>query len=118
MPASLLTATAPHLKGWPMSNAQDYRAKEAEYTRLAREATFISDIRKYHRQAEHFCALAESEEFVAANRDRLMPSRAPADERLGSGFAKAMIRYWALMLSRAPSVAMMEGTPHSGSDRK
>ena len=47
MPASLLTATAPHLKGWPMSNAQDYRAKEAEYTRLAREATFISDIRKY-----------------------------------------------------------------------
>jgi hypothetical protein len=30
-----------------MSNAQQYRAKVAEYTRLAREATFLSDIKEY-----------------------------------------------------------------------
>jgi hypothetical protein len=96
-----------------MSDAQDYRAKEAEYTRLAREATFIADIKEYHRQAEHFCALAEREEFVAANRDRIMPSRAPADERLGSGFAGALTRYWVLMLSRAPSAAMKESAPYA-----
>jgi hypothetical protein len=49
-----------------MSNAQDYRAKVAEYTRLAREATFLSDIKEYHRRADHFSALAESEEFVTS----------------------------------------------------
>jgi hypothetical protein len=71
-----------------MPNAQDYRAKAAEFTRLAKEAIFVSDITEFHRRALSFTALAENEEWVEANRDKLISNRAPADDRIGHAVAE------------------------------
>jgi hypothetical protein len=70
-----------------MPSAQDYRAKAAEFTRLAREAIFVSDIKEFLRRALSFTALAENEEWVEANRDKLISKRAAADGRIGHAVA-------------------------------
>ena len=72
-----------------MPNAQDYRAKAAEFTRLAREAIFISDIKEFIRRALSFTALAENEEWVEVNRDKVISNRARADGRIGHAVAEA-----------------------------
>ena len=70
-----------------MSNAQDYRTKAAEFAHLASKATSLKDIRELRQQAQAFRSLAENEEWVVANRDRLISNRAPADGRIGYGTA-------------------------------
>jgi hypothetical protein len=70
-----------------MSNAQDYRTKAAEFAHLASKATSLKDIRELRQQAQAFRSLAENEEWVVANRDRLISNRAPADGRIGHGTA-------------------------------
>jgi hypothetical protein len=94
-----------------MSNAQQYRAKVAEYTRLARQATFLWEIKEYHRRAEHFSALAESEEFVAASRDRMISNRAPAYGWIGHWVAEALTNYRNLMLPKERSAALIDEAP-------
>jgi hypothetical protein len=71
-----------------MSNAQDYRAKAAEFARLASEATSPEDIKEFRHQAEVFDHLAENHEWVVANRDKIIWSRAPADGRTGRGLGE------------------------------
>jgi hypothetical protein len=71
-----------------MSNAQDYRTKSAEFARLAREASSLKDIKEFRRRAHAFTTLAENEEWVAANRDKIISNRAPADGRLGQGIGE------------------------------
>jgi hypothetical protein len=66
-----------------MSNAQDYRAKSAEFARLASEATSLRTIKEFRRRAQAFRSLAENEEWVTANRDKIVSNRAPADGRIG-----------------------------------
>jgi hypothetical protein len=66
-----------------MSNAQDYRAKAAEFARLAGKATSLKDIREFRHRAQALRSLAENEEWVVANRDKLISNRAPADGRIG-----------------------------------
>jgi hypothetical protein len=66
-----------------MSTAQDYRIKSAEFARLAREAVSLSAIRDFRRRSEAFRSLAENEEWVTANRDKILSNRAPADRRVG-----------------------------------
>jgi hypothetical protein len=73
-----------------MSNAKDYRAKAVEFTRLANEATFLSDIKEFLRRAQSFTALADNEEWVVANRDKIISNRAPADGRIGHAGAEAL----------------------------
>jgi hypothetical protein len=68
-----------------MSNVQDYRAKAAEFARLASEATSLKDIKEFRRQAQVSTHLAENEEWMAENRDRIISNRAPADRRIGCG---------------------------------
>jgi hypothetical protein len=68
-----------------MSNAQDYRAKAAEFARLAGEATSLKDIKEFRRQAQVSRHLAENEEWMAENRDKIISNRAPADRRIGRG---------------------------------
>jgi len=71
-----------------MSNARDYRVKAAEFTPLATEAIFIPAIKEFHRRALSFTVLAENEEWVEANRDKLISNRAPADGRIGHAVAQ------------------------------
>jgi hypothetical protein len=68
-----------------MSNVQDYRAKAAEFARLAGEATSLKDIKEFRRQAQVSAHLAENEEWMVANRERIISNRAPADRRIGRG---------------------------------
>ena len=62
-----------------MSNANDYRAKAAEFAALASKATSPKDITEFRQRARAFNSLAENEEWVEANRDKLISKRAPAD---------------------------------------
>jgi hypothetical protein len=66
-----------------MSNAQHYRAKAAEFARLASEATSLKDIREFRLRAQSLRTLAENEEWVTANRDKIISNRAPGDRRIG-----------------------------------
>jgi hypothetical protein len=71
-----------------MSNAQDYRNKSAEFARLAHEATSLEDIKEFRRRAQAFRTLAENEEWVVANRNKIISNRAPADGRMGHGIGE------------------------------
>jgi hypothetical protein len=71
-----------------MPNAQDYRTKSAEFARLASEATSPKDIREFGQRARSYRTLAENEEWVAANRDRLISNRAPTEGRIGYAAAE------------------------------
>ena len=70
-----------------MSISQKYRAEAAEYIRLARRATFISDIKEYLRRAQYLGALAESEEWLAASRDKVILIQAIAARQTAHGSA-------------------------------
>jgi hypothetical protein len=70
-----------------MSNAQDYRTKAAEFALLASKAASLKDIKEFRHRAQAFKSLAENEEWVVANRDKLISNRAPADGRTGHGSA-------------------------------
>jgi hypothetical protein len=74
-----------------MSNAQDYRNKSAEFARLARAATSLKDIKEFRRCAQAFRTLAENEEWVVANRDKIISNRAPADGRMGHGIVRDLV---------------------------
>jgi hypothetical protein len=71
-----------------MSNAHDYRAKSAEFARLASEATSLRTIKEFRQRAQAFRSLAENEEWVTANRDKIISTRAPTDGRIGHAVAE------------------------------
>jgi hypothetical protein len=75
-------------KDYLMSNAQDYRVKSAEFARLASAATSLKHIREFRHRAQAFRSLAENEEWVVANRDKLISNRTPAHGRIGYGVAE------------------------------
>lgn len=68
-----------------MSNAQDYRNQAAEFARLATETTSPRLVNELRQRARAFRNLAENEEWVEANRDKIISHRAPADGRIGHG---------------------------------
>jgi hypothetical protein len=70
-----------------MSNAQDYRAKASAFADLADKATSVKEIKELRQRAKAFNKMAENEEWVVANRDKLISNRAPADDRIGYGRA-------------------------------
>ena len=72
-----------------MSVCDDYRAKASEYVRLARQSTYISEIKEYLRRAQYLGALAESEEWLAANRDKIVVIQAGAGRQTPHGLAEA-----------------------------
>ena len=78
----------PQPKDHPMSNAQDYRSKSAEFARRASEATSLKDIKEFRQRANAFRSLAENEEWVTANKDKIVSNRAPADGRIGHAVAE------------------------------
>jgi len=71
-----------------MSNAQNYRTKAAEFAHLASKATSLKDIKEFRHRAQAFRSLAENEEWLVANRDKLISNRTPADGRIGYGVAE------------------------------
>jgi hypothetical protein len=71
-----------------MPNAHDYRIRSAEFARRAREATSLKDIKEFRQRAQSFRSLAENEEWVTANRDKIISNRTPADGRIGSAAAE------------------------------
>ena len=81
-------AFRPQPKECRMSNAEDYRAKSAEFARLASEARSLKDIKEFRQRAESLRTLAENEEWVTANRDKIISNRAPTDGRIGHAAAK------------------------------
>jgi hypothetical protein len=73
------------MKDCPMSNAQDYRNKAAELARQATEATSPRLVNELRQRAHALRNLAENEEWVEANRDKIISNRAPAGGRIGHG---------------------------------
>jgi hypothetical protein len=73
-----------------MPNAQDYRAKSAEFARRAREATSLKDMKEFRERAQAFTNLAENEEWVVANPDKIISNRAPGDAPIDHAEAKEL----------------------------
>jgi hypothetical protein len=73
------------MKDRPMSNARDYRNKAAELARQATEATSPRLVNELRQRAHAMRNLAENEEWVEANKDKIISNRAPASGRIGHG---------------------------------
>jgi hypothetical protein len=58
-----------------MPKAQDYRAQSAEFARRAREATSLKDMREFRERAQALTNLAENEEWLVANPDKIISKR-------------------------------------------
>ena len=58
-----------------MPNAQDYRVKSAEFARRARDSTSLKDMREFRQRAQAFTNLAENEEWLVANPDKIISKR-------------------------------------------
>jgi hypothetical protein len=71
-----------------MPNAQDYRNKAAELARLATQATSPRLVNELRQRAHAFRSLAENEEWVEANRDKIISNRAPTGGRIGHGIGE------------------------------
>jgi hypothetical protein len=55
-----------------MSNAQDYLAKADEFAGLARKANSLRDMRECLARAQSFRKLAENEEWIGGNSDKII----------------------------------------------
>ena len=54
-----------------MFTAKQYRAKAAEYTELLKAASLPAEIREYRRLEQSYLTLAENEEWMADNREKI-----------------------------------------------
>src|SRR5467141_276948 len=61
-----------------MFTAKQYRAKAAEYTELLKAASLPAEIREFRRLEQSYLTLAENEEWMADNLEKI--SRPGADE--------------------------------------
>jgi len=77
-----------HMKDRRMLSAQGYRVRSAEFARLAIESKSSEDIMKCRQREQTFKSLAENEDWVLANRDKIISNRASADGRIGHGVKK------------------------------
>jgi hypothetical protein len=71
------------LKDLPMTNAPNYRAKAAEFAVLSSKATSLDATKALRKRAQALTNLAENEEWVVANKDKIISNRAPRDGRIG-----------------------------------
>ena len=60
-----------------MFTAKQYRAKAGEYTELLKAASLPAETREFRRLEQSYLTLAENEEWMADNRDKISTS---ADE--------------------------------------
>jgi hypothetical protein len=63
----------------PMFNAEQYRAKAAEYQERARKTDNPSEIREFENLARTFSELADNEEWIEQNSEKIM--HGPAQNR-------------------------------------
>src|SRR5438876_9487289 len=63
-----------------MFTAKQYRAKAAEYTELLKAASLPAEIREFRRLERSYLTLAENEEWMADNLEKI--NRSGADENL------------------------------------
>jgi hypothetical protein len=61
-----------------MFTAKQYRAKAAEYTELLKPASLPAEIREFRKLEQSYLTLAENEEWMADNREKI--NRPGADE--------------------------------------
>jgi hypothetical protein len=54
-----------------MSTAKQYRAKAAEYTELLKAASLPAETRNFRRLEQSYLTLAENEEWMANNREKI-----------------------------------------------
>jgi hypothetical protein len=54
-----------------MFTAKQYRAKAAEYTELLKAASLPAETREFRRLEQSYVTLAENEEWMAGNRDKI-----------------------------------------------
>ena len=56
-----------------MTTSQQYRSKALESAQLARQSKSLPEIKKFVQAERSYTALAENEEWLAANTDKLVP---------------------------------------------
>lgn len=56
-----------------MTTFQQYRSKALESAQLARQSRSLPEIKKFVQAERSYTALAENEEWLAANTDKLAP---------------------------------------------
>jgi hypothetical protein len=71
-----------------MPSAPEYRAKAAEFARLAGKAVSAREHLIYRQRARAFTSLADDEEWAQAHRDKPVSERAAADGDSRQGIAE------------------------------
>jgi hypothetical protein len=71
-----------------MPNAQEYRAKAAEFARLAGKAVSAREHLIYRQRARAFASLADDEDWAQAHRDKAVSDEAAADRHSGGGIGE------------------------------
>jgi len=57
-----------------MTTSQQYRSKALESAQLARQSKSLREIKEFVQAERSYTALAENEEWLAANTDKLVPA--------------------------------------------
>jgi hypothetical protein len=65
-----------------VTTSQQYRAKAAEAAQLARQSKSLGDIRQFVQAERSFTTLADNEDWLAANADKLVSPDPFRDDRL------------------------------------
>ncbi len=76
-----------------MFKAKQYRAKAAESAELLKHTDVPSEIREFQRSKESFTALAQNEDWLANNFDKIIHSQdiPPQDDDAGTPVARATV---------------------------
>ena len=65
-----------------MTTSEQYRSKPLESAQLARQSKSLREIKNFIQAERSYTALAENEEWLAANTDKLVPAESSGtDER-------------------------------------
>ncbi len=70
-----------HMKETMVATSQQYRAKAAEAAQLARQSNSINDISQFTQMARSYTTLADNEDWLAANADKLVSSDPSLNDR-------------------------------------
>ncbi|MGP0089850.1 MAG: hypothetical protein ACLPKB_07805 [Xanthobacteraceae bacterium] len=69
------------MKETMVATSQQYRAKAAEAAQLARQSNSINDISQFTQMARSYTTLADNEDWLAANADKLVSSDPSLNDR-------------------------------------
>jgi hypothetical protein len=65
-----------------MFTPEQYREKAAEYSELAKQANAPNEVREFQKHEQNFTMLADNEQWLADNHDKLVPLPQPSEATL------------------------------------